>query len=271
MPNNTIEQQGAIDALIIEEQTRLLYEQAPISNSTIYILAILFYFLLQPQIDTGMVEVWIVALFATAGFRLALWWVRRRHPRRRTSKQWLRAYLFGCLLVGVAWSLIVPSIYIANNLTVAVGLSMLLFGVIASAVVVLSIYIPAFVVYIFPQMFTLMGTLLAYGDVGHNILAVATLVYLIMTTLFTRNITDEKGPGKDIHPVAILVTHLVLDVEVVPLAVDVIPQRQQGSFAAFFVNKDFPGCKFVRQFMCLVAQHVLPSRGVVDLPALQVP
>jgi diguanylate cyclase (GGDEF)-like protein/PAS domain S-box-containing protein len=197
MPNDTIEKQGAIDVLIMEEQTRLLYEQAPISNSTIYVLAALFYFLLQPQIDTGIVEVWIVALFATAGFRLALWWTRKRHPQRRTCKQWLRAYLFGCLLVGVAWSLIVPSIYIANNLTVAVGLSMLMFGVIATAVVVLSIYFQAFVIYVYPQMFTLIGTLLAFGDSGHNILAVATLVYLIMTTLFTRNI--NRNMLENIH------------------------------------------------------------------------
>ncbi|PVV21809.1 MAG: hypothetical protein B6D74_11090 [gamma proteobacterium symbiont of Ctena orbiculata] len=32
------------------------------------------------------------------------------------------------------------------------------------------------------------GTLLSFGDAGHNALATATLVYLVMTTLFTRNV-----------------------------------------------------------------------------------
>ncbi|MCG8061998.1 MAG: EAL domain-containing protein, partial [Candidatus Thiodiazotropha endolucinida] len=91
-------------------------------------------------------------------------------------------------LVGTAWSLIVPYIILANNLTIAIGLSMLLFGIVASAVVILSVYLPAFVLYVYPQLLTLIVTLFTYGDAGHNALAIATLVYLVMTTLFTRNV-----------------------------------------------------------------------------------
>ncbi|MCG8044424.1 MAG: EAL domain-containing protein [Candidatus Thiodiazotropha endolucinida] len=90
--------------------------------------------------------------------------------------------------MGTAWSLIVPYIILANNLTIAIGLSMLLFGIVASAVVILSVYLPAFVLYVYPQLLTLIVTLFTYGDAGHNALAIATLVYLVMTTLFTRNV-----------------------------------------------------------------------------------
>jgi diguanylate cyclase (GGDEF)-like protein/PAS domain S-box-containing protein len=188
MSSTKAEQESAINALILEEQTRLLYQQAPISNTTVIAVAILFYFILTPQIDTGIVEIWVLALFTTASFRLALWLTRKRNPQNRTNKQWLRAYLIGCLFVGIAWSLIVPYIYIADNLAIAIGLCMLLFGIVASAVIVLSAYIPAFIVYVYPQILTLVGTLIAYGDSGHSALPVATLVYLTMTTLFTRNI-----------------------------------------------------------------------------------
>ncbi|MES9825887.1 MAG: EAL domain-containing protein [Candidatus Thiodiazotropha endolucinida] len=188
MSNNESGQQATVKALIAEEQTRILFQQAPISNVTVYSVALLFYFILKFQIDSAIVEIWVLALFATATFRLALWLLHKRNPQKRTTAQWLRAYLIGCLLVGTAWSLIVPYIILANNLTIAIGLSMLLFGIVASAVVILSVYLPAFVVYVYPQVLTLIATLFTYGDAVHNALAIATLTYLVMTTLFTRNV-----------------------------------------------------------------------------------
>ncbi|MET0071439.1 MAG: EAL domain-containing protein [Candidatus Thiodiazotropha sp.] len=143
---------------------------------------------MKSHIDSGILEVWLLALLATASIRLVLWLLRRRNPQKWSVAQWQRSYLIACLLVGISWSLIVPYIYLANNLTVAIGLCMLLFGIVASAVVILSVYIPAFVVYVYPQLLTLIVTLFSFGDAGHNALAIATLVYLIMTTLFTRNI-----------------------------------------------------------------------------------
>ncbi|MEJ2394967.1 MAG: EAL domain-containing protein [Candidatus Thiodiazotropha sp.] len=188
MPKSNLEQQDTLKAIFAEEQTRLLYQQAPISNATVFSIAILFYFLLKPHIDSAIIEIWVAALFATASFRLTLWLIRKRNPERMTNAQWLRIYLIGCLLVGIAWSLIVPYIYIANNLTVAIGLCMLLFGVVASSVVILSVYLPAFVLYVYPQLLTLSATLFIYADREHNALAIATLVYLVMTTMFTRNV-----------------------------------------------------------------------------------
>ncbi|MET0055113.1 MAG: hypothetical protein ABW108_09900, partial [Candidatus Thiodiazotropha sp. 6PLUC10] len=113
-------------ALIAEEQTRILYQQAPISNITVYSVSILFYFILKPHIESSIVDIWVAALFVTASFRLALWFIRKRNPQKFTIEQWQRSYLIGCLLVGVAWSLIVPYIALAENLTVAIGLCMLL-------------------------------------------------------------------------------------------------------------------------------------------------
>ena len=188
MPNNNSEVPDSVKTLIAEEQTRILFQQAPISNATVYFIAILFYFILKPHIDSGLLEIWGLALFATATFRLSLWLMRKTNSHILTTSQWKTAYLAGCLLVGIAWSLIVPYINLADNLMIAIGLSMLLFGIVSSAVVILSVYLPAFVVYVYPQVLTLVGSLLAYGDTAHNALAAAALAYLIMTTLFTRNV-----------------------------------------------------------------------------------
>ncbi|MES9990822.1 MAG: EAL domain-containing protein [Candidatus Thiodiazotropha sp.] len=188
LSNNERIQLESVKGFITEEQTRILYQQAPISNATVVAVALLFYFLLKNHIESGFLAIWVLALIVSASFRLALWFMRNRNPDRLSNKQWKWSYLVGCLLVGISWSLIVPYIYFANNLTVAIGLCMLLFGIVASAVVILSAYIPAFVAYVYPQVMTLVVTLFSYGDTGHNALAIATLVYLVMTTLFTRNI-----------------------------------------------------------------------------------
>jgi PAS domain S-box-containing protein len=90
--------------------------------------------------------------------------------------------------VGVAWCLVIPYIYLANNLTIAIGLCMMLFGVIASAVVILSVYLPTFILYVYPQVLTLIITLVVNGGGIHSVLAIATMVYLIMTTMFARNV-----------------------------------------------------------------------------------
>ncbi len=188
MTNNNREQQDAINTLIAEEQTRILFLQAPISNATVYAISTLYYFLLDSHIDSEVLNIWVLALIATASFRLVLWMMRKNRPQMWTILQWRRSYLIGCLLVGIAWSLITPYIYLTDNLTVAIGLCMLLFGVVSSAVVILSAYIPAFVVYSYPQIIVLAGTLFSLGDTGHQALGIATLVYLVMTTMFTRNV-----------------------------------------------------------------------------------
>jgi diguanylate cyclase (GGDEF)-like protein/PAS domain S-box-containing protein len=188
MTNNNREHQEAVNALIAEEQTRILFQQAPISNATVYAIATLYYLLLDSHIDPGMLNTWILVLTASASLRLVLWVMRKNRPQMWTTLQWRRSYLIGCLLVGLAWCLITPYIYLADSLTVAIGLCMLLFGVVSSAVVILSAYIPAFVVYTYPQVFVLSGTLFTLGDTSHNALAIATLVYLVMTTMFTRNV-----------------------------------------------------------------------------------
>jgi diguanylate cyclase (GGDEF)-like protein/PAS domain S-box-containing protein len=210
MSNNNREHQDAVKALILEEQTRILFQQAPISNVTVFAVATLFYFLLHTHITSGIVEIWVLALFLTASFRLALWFMRKHKLRKWNTKRWLQSYLIGCLLVGIAWSVIVPYIYIADNLTVAIGLCMLLFGIVASAVVILSAYIPAFIAYAYPQVLVLSGTLFSYGDAAHNALAVTTLVYLVMTTLFTRNINRNLKVNIELQ---VQNSQLILDLE----------------------------------------------------------
>ncbi|MCU7837714.1 MAG: EAL domain-containing protein [gamma proteobacterium symbiont of Taylorina sp.] len=68
---------------------------------------------------------------------------------------------------------------------------MLFFGVIGSAVIILSAYMPAFYVYTYPQIFVLTATLLSFQEAKYTLLSIGVLTYLLMTTLFTKNINQN--------------------------------------------------------------------------------
>jgi len=174
-------------SFIVEEQVRLLYVQAPISNSVIIIISLLYYFLLQPRLDTGQLLLWLVLLLITASYRLYLWYHRKNGMEARSPESWLNRYLLGCGLVGCSWSLIYPLLYGTDDPFVMAALLMLAFGIISSAIPILSSYIPAFIVYAYPQGLALIVTLLCFDNTAYSWLAVAVGVYLSMMTLFIRN------------------------------------------------------------------------------------
>ena len=84
-------------------------------------------------------------------------------------------------------------------------------------------------------------------------------------------VAHEKGAREYIHPVSVFMAHFELEVEIVPLTVDVIGQHLPGEFASPFIDQCFPGGEVVRQFVIFVAEHAFPAGGVVDLIVRQVP
>ena len=187
--NNSISTDRSLpkSSFVTEKQVRLLYMQAPISNSVVIIISLLYYFILQPRLDSNLLLLWMMMLLVAASYRIYLWYSRKSRPEARSAASWLNHYLIGCGLVGGAWSLIYPFLYVTNDPFVLGALLMLAFGVISSAVPILSVSIPAFILYTYPQGLILFITLLRFEDTAYSWLAFAVGVYLIMTTLFTRN------------------------------------------------------------------------------------
>lgn len=170
-----------------EEQVRLLYMQAPVSNIVIILISLLYYFILQPRLNSNILLLWTLTLLITASYRMALWYLRRIKPESRSAASWLNSYLIGSGLVGGAWSLIYPFLHETNDPFVLTAVMMLAFGVMSAAVPILSAYIPAFILYTYPQGLILSVTLLRSGNKAYYALACAVGIYMIMITLFTRN------------------------------------------------------------------------------------
>ncbi|MES9885409.1 MAG: hypothetical protein ABW140_01240, partial [Candidatus Sedimenticola sp. 6PFRAG1] len=172
---------------IRSEQARIIYMQAPISNITVIVISTLFYFVLTSRVDDQVIGYWTAALYISALIRLTLWYLRTKRPEMAPAATWLNLYITACALVGISWSIIYPLIYQANDQVVTIALFMLVFGIIGSAVPILNISIRAFLVYTYPQALMLGFTLFLFEDELYRWLILALLIYLVMTTLFTRN------------------------------------------------------------------------------------
>lgn len=80
--------------------------QAPISNTTVFVIAAIFYLILYQKTDSNLVLYWVLSLYITAIYRLTLWYRRKKEPLRMSPSQWMKHYIFGSALVGISWSLI---------------------------------------------------------------------------------------------------------------------------------------------------------------------
>ena len=171
----------------LKEQVTQLFMQAPVSNLVIFAVSTLFYFVFSASVDSILVPLSTACLQITASFRLYLWWLHRRSPSVLSVLGWYRVYIIACALAGASWSIIYPLSYYHSDPLISASVYLIGFGVMSSAVVILAISLPAFIVYTYPQAATLMGVFLAQEATSYSWLALALLIYTIMLTIFAHN------------------------------------------------------------------------------------
>ncbi len=177
-----------IRRLRVIEQVRTLYLQAPISNSAVIVLALLFALILKQRLDSILINIWVLLLYTSVIIRLSIWYLHKTKPEAFSPERWLRYYLLGSAMVGLSWCIIFPLMYIENDIVVTMTLSLLVFGIVGTSVMTLSIYFPAFIVYTYPQFFSLLVTLFLFNDLPYYLLSLGVIIYLITITLFTLNL-----------------------------------------------------------------------------------
>ena len=180
------------------EQCRLLYMQALVSNIVVCVGAVLVWTVVQMSVQSQWMPVAGSVIILVAGLRLLLWAWRKHNPSRFSSRDWLRLYLFSSGLMGVAWSLVYPLLYFYQDTIVVITISFLLFGVVSAAAVALSISLPIFIVYVYPQIITVAVVTVAKQEQEYYILATALLIYLVMVTMFVRNLNRNALQNIDL-------------------------------------------------------------------------
>lgn len=181
-------QNSLLHDLHAREQVQVLYMQAPISNIVLLIIIVVFSAILQSRVESGLISVWFWALFITSSIRLILWFFRHKRPAAFSDRLWLKFYFQASILVGFSWSIIYPLLYFSNDIVVTISLAMLSFGIAGASVVALSVYLPAFLLYTYPQIISVIFTLLMFDDRIYYQLSIGIFFYLMMITLFTYNL-----------------------------------------------------------------------------------
>ncbi|NOR87021.1 MAG: EAL domain-containing protein [Bacteroidales bacterium] len=172
---------------ILEKQVEAIYIEAPVANLTIFFISTLFVFILSGHVDINYLISWSVIINTSAIYRLFLWYKHRSVSGRIDARYWLHHYTIASLFVGISWSLVYLFLFQTNELVIIIALFMLIFGILSAAVAILSIYLPLFIVYTYPQIIAMSFVVISFDNTPMYFLTISLYTYLIMLTLFSRN------------------------------------------------------------------------------------
>ncbi|MCP3848629.1 MAG: sensor domain-containing diguanylate cyclase [Gammaproteobacteria bacterium] len=171
----------------INEKASQIYNQAPISNLAIISIAFIFYFLLRDYSQSSAHLVWPALLTIAALYRLSLWYRKKYLSEQHSSNWWLNHYTIATAATGLVWGSVFLLPYVNHDFFLYIGLIMILFGVTASAVSILSVSLVTFFVYTLPIVTCFGAAIYFLKGSEAFIFILATTIYYGMLSLFARN------------------------------------------------------------------------------------
>ena len=182
-----VDTQAGRDKQITEKVAKLLYLQAPVSNTAILMVALLYYFILRNYLPAGLHFIWPLLMSFMAVIRLLLWYLNKHTPERYITTQWIHLYTLASGLTGLAWSSFLFLPYTHADIFLFSVLAMTVFGVTASAVAILAVHIPAFLSYVTPILagFVIKLSLINFQE--YYLLILSVVLYSLIISAFARN------------------------------------------------------------------------------------
>jgi hypothetical protein len=89
---------------VTKNKADVLYLQARISNISIILGALLFYFFLGNYSESIINIAWSSTMIVVALYRLSLWYQRNKTPEKYADGLWIDLYVFSSFITGLAWS-----------------------------------------------------------------------------------------------------------------------------------------------------------------------
>ena len=173
------------------EKEQHLFVQAPVSNITIVAMTSIGLLLMFDRVNTNLLILWFVSMLIMTGIRLAIWFSHRQNQGRFSTKKWINIYTAATGVLGLVWSALYLFGHGNSDPIVSFSLYMSFFGVLSAAASVLSIHMPIFIVYTYPQCLVFFTTLIIGQSQAHLLLGSLVLVYLLMLTFFARNANKQ--------------------------------------------------------------------------------
>jgi len=175
------------DKMFIEDKVNQIYLHALTSNLTIICISLIYFFLLKDYSKSYSHIVWPSLMAIAAMYRLSLWYRRKYIAKQYPSIWWLNHYTMASTFTGIAWGSIFLMPYVNHDMVLYTGLLMVVFGVTASAVSILSVSLPIFFVYTLPIIICFSIAIYLLKGSESFLFIIATTIYYGMLSLFAKN------------------------------------------------------------------------------------
>src|SRR5512134_1534386 len=184
---------GALPAVeltdqVRREQVRILYEQLPYSITGTAIAVVFLAALMWDIASRNAIVGWVLCMAANQLWRAALYFRFRRHGIDSPDvERWAQYWAAGSLISGCLWGAASFLFFVPDSPAHQAFLIVLLFGVVAAAVLLIGIHMPSFYGFVVPALVPIVLRNLIEGGAAHYVLAFVATVTTLAILSFGRN------------------------------------------------------------------------------------
>ena len=174
---------------LFTEQIKLIYANALASTIAIFTVTILAWLGLQNAVPTWLLNPWAGYMMFVGLSRLALYLLYKKHFKARHIRMWASLIIGSAGLAGIGWAGVGLFAFVAEDPGYKIVIVMVVLGIMAATVPVLSAVLPAFFSASIPPALTLLLFIYQWQSSGAKLLLVALSIYtgLVIYTAITTN------------------------------------------------------------------------------------
>jgi signal transduction histidine kinase/CheY-like chemotaxis protein len=170
------------------EQVRILYEQLPYSITGTVIAVVFLAALMWDVAGRNAIIGWVLCMAANQIWRAALYFqFRGRRIDSPDVDRWAQYWAAGSLISGCLWGAASFLFFVIDSPAHQAFLIVLLFGVVAAAVLLIGIHMPSFYGFVVPALLPIVLRNLIEGGAAHYVLAFVATVTTLAIISFGRN------------------------------------------------------------------------------------
>lgn len=196
--------------LVFLEQVKLLYNQAPVSQTVAILNALVLALVQWPVVDHAIVAVWLLTIVIASLARLASAW-RFEHTSLTvdTVSFWYKSFLVGVGLSAFVWGSSGVLLFPESSVPHQLFLVFVLGGMTAGAVSALCSFETAFLLFLIPTLIPVAIRMLIVGGDIHYAMGWMIAVYVVAMILISRRISNILGESLHLRyeNVALIASH----------------------------------------------------------------
>jgi signal transduction histidine kinase len=170
------------------EQVRILYEQLPYSITGTAIAVVFLATLMWDVTDRDAIIGWVLCMAANQLWRATLYFrFRAQGIESPDVERWAQNWAAGSLISGCLWGAASFLFFVADSPAHQAFLIVLLFGVVAAAVLLVGMHMPSFYGFVVPALVPIVLRNLIEGGAAHYVLAFVAGVTTLAILSFGRN------------------------------------------------------------------------------------